>query len=39
MPDSVYQLRDFPIFLERVCFFPEVAEYDAITDIYLPIIK
>ncbi|KZN69817.1 AraC family transcriptional regulator [Pseudoalteromonas luteoviolacea] len=39
LPESTYQLRDFPIFLERVCFFPEVAECDAITDIYLPITK
>ncbi len=30
-------LRDFPIFLERVSFFPEVPEHEMITDIYLPL--
>lgn len=30
-------LRDFPIFLERISFYPEVAEHEAVTDIYLPI--
>jgi AraC family transcriptional regulator len=37
LPDSGFELRDFPIFLERVTFFPEVAEHEMITDIYLPI--
>ncbi len=32
-----YQLRDFPLFIERISFFPDVAETEAITDIYLPI--
>ncbi|WP_448566895.1 AraC family transcriptional regulator [Thalassotalea ganghwensis] len=32
-----YQLADLPLFIERVSFFPEVAEQDMITDIYLPI--
>ncbi len=35
--DSGFELRDFPIFLERVSFFPDVPEKDMITDIYLPI--
>ncbi|MBQ4811612.1 AraC family transcriptional regulator [Pseudoalteromonas luteoviolacea] len=39
LADSSYQLRDFPIFLERVRFFPEVAEREMVTDIYLPITK
>lgn len=34
---SNYQLRDFPVFFERVSFFPEVAESEMITDVYLPI--
>jgi AraC family transcriptional regulator len=34
---SGYELRDFPLFFERVSFFPEVAESEMITDIYLPI--
>jgi AraC family transcriptional regulator len=32
-----WTLRDFPLFFERVSFFPEVSEYEMITDIYLPI--
>jgi AraC family transcriptional regulator len=32
-----WKLRDFPLFFERVSFFPEVAEAEMITDIYLPI--
>jgi len=30
-------LRDFPLFFERVSFFPDVAETEVITDIYLPL--
>jgi AraC family transcriptional regulator len=37
LEESHYELRDFPIFLERVIFFPEVPESEMITDIYLPI--
>lgn len=37
LEESHYELRDFPIFLERVCFFPEYSENEVITDIYLPI--
>lgn len=32
-----YELRDFPLFFERVRFFPDVPEPMAITDIYLPL--
>jgi len=32
-----YEIRDYPMFFERVSFFPEVAEKDMITDIYLPL--
>lgn len=31
------QLRDFPLFFERVSFFPDVSEHEMITDIFLPI--
>ena len=31
------ELRDFPIYFERVSFFPDVPENEMITDIYLPI--
>lgn len=34
---SDYKLRDFPVFFERISFFPEVPEKEMITDIYLPI--
>ena len=31
------ELRDFPLFFERVQFFPDVPQHLAVTDIYLPI--
>jgi AraC family transcriptional regulator len=31
------EIRDFPLFFERVSFFPEVPENEMVTDIYLPI--
>jgi AraC family transcriptional regulator len=34
---SGYQLRDAPLFFERVKFFPEVKESEMVTDIYLPV--
>lgn len=34
---SKFELRDFPIFFERVSFFPDVPEHEMITDVYLPI--
>ncbi|WP_298814761.1 AraC family transcriptional regulator [uncultured Roseibium sp.] len=37
LPSSGEDLRDFPLFVERVSFFPDVAEHEAITDIYLPL--
>lgn len=37
LPRSGEELRDFPIFAERVRFFPDVPENEAITDIYLPL--
>jgi AraC family transcriptional regulator len=30
-------LRDFPLFFERVSFYPDVSEHEMITDIYLPL--
>jgi AraC family transcriptional regulator len=35
--NSTFEVRDFPLFFERISFFPEVLENDMITDIYLPI--
>lgn len=37
LPQSQEIPRDFPLFLERIRFFPEVPESQAITDIYLPL--
>ncbi|MDT8758639.1 GyrI-like domain-containing protein [Sphingomonas psychrotolerans] len=37
LPRSDEELRDFPVFAERVRFFPDVAENEAVTDIYLPL--
>ncbi|WP_238152015.1 GyrI-like domain-containing protein [Microbulbifer sp. A4B17] len=34
---SGYTLRDFPLFFERIKFFPDSYESKAITDVYLPI--
>jgi AraC family transcriptional regulator len=35
--NSDFEIRDFPIFFERVSFFPDVSENEMITDVYLPI--
>ena len=37
LPRSGEELRDFPIYAQRVSFFPDVPEYEAITDIFLPL--
>nr|WP_236547605.1 GyrI-like domain-containing protein [Brevundimonas sp. G8] len=37
LPDSGQELRDFPMFAQRVSLFPDVAEHQAITDLFLPI--
>jgi AraC family transcriptional regulator len=37
LPRSGEDLRDFPIYAQRVSFFPDVAESEAITDIFLPL--
>lgn len=34
---SEHKIADRPLFLERIHFFPDVKEHEAITDIYLPI--
>ncbi|WP_342775851.1 AraC family transcriptional regulator [Shewanella canadensis] len=38
LPRSGESLRDFPCFFHYINFFPEVAEHELITDIYLPLI-
>jgi AraC family transcriptional regulator len=37
LEESGYELRDFPLFFERISFFPDVPHHQAVTDIYLPI--
>jgi len=37
LPDSGEELRDFPCFFHYLNLFPEVAESELITDIYLPL--
>ncbi|MGL6342610.1 MAG: AraC family transcriptional regulator [Waterburya sp.] len=38
LPLSEEELRDFPLFLQRVKFFPDVPEHEAIIDVFLPLI-
>lgn len=37
LPQSGCELRDFPVYFQRVSFFPDVPEHEAITDIFLPL--
>ncbi|WP_437837695.1 AraC family transcriptional regulator [Sorangium sp. So ce1153] len=37
LPASGEELRSFPLFLQRVRFFPEVPDHEAVTDIFLPL--
>lgn len=37
LPESGEELRDFPIFCQRVSFFPDVPEHEAVTDLFLPL--
>jgi AraC family transcriptional regulator len=37
LPLSGEEPRDFPLFLQRVGFFPDVPEHEAITDVFLPL--
>ena len=37
LPSSGEELRDFPLFFRYINFFPEVAEIDLVTEIYLPL--
>lgn len=37
LPHSGEELRDFPVYLQRVTFFPDVPENEAVTDIFLPL--
>ena len=37
LPQSGEELRDFPLFFQRVNLFPAVPEHEAITDVFLPL--
>ena len=37
LPPSGESLRDFPPYLQRVAFFPDVPDHQAVTDIFLPL--
>jgi AraC family transcriptional regulator len=37
LPASGQELRDFPLYFQRVHFFPDVPEHEAITDVFLPL--
>jgi AraC family transcriptional regulator len=37
LPGSGEELRDFPLFMQRLTFFPDVPDSEAVTDIYLPL--
>ena len=37
LPASGRELRDFPPFLQRVAFYPDVPDQDAITDVFVPL--
>jgi AraC family transcriptional regulator len=37
LPQSGEELRDFPLYFQRVRMFPDVPEAEAITDVYLPL--
>jgi AraC family transcriptional regulator len=37
LPASGEELRDFPLFVQRVRFFPDVPEHEAISDMFLPL--
>lgn len=37
LPASGQEVRDFPLYLRRVTFFPDVPEHEAVTEVYLPL--
>lgn len=37
LPASGEEARDFPLFAQRVSFFPDVPEHEAVTDLFLPL--
>jgi AraC family transcriptional regulator len=37
LPASGEELRDFPLYAQRVTMFPDVPEHEAVTDVFLPL--
>jgi AraC family transcriptional regulator len=37
LPASGEELRDFPLYFQRISFFPDVPEHEAVTDVFLPL--
>jgi AraC family transcriptional regulator len=37
LPESGEEMRDFPPYCQRVSFFPDVPEHEALTDLFLPL--
>lgn len=37
LPSSGEELRDFPLFIQRLRFFPDVPEQEAVSDVFLPL--
>ncbi|MFN3837106.1 MAG: GyrI-like domain-containing protein [Brevundimonas sp.] len=37
LPQSGQDTRDFPLFAQRVVFFPDAPEHEAVTDLFLPL--
>ena len=38
LPGSGEETRDFPLYCQRVRFFPDVPEHEAVTDLFLPLL-
>jgi len=37
LPESGEEARDFPLYCQRIAFFPEVPEHEAVADMFLPL--
>ncbi len=37
LPGSGEEARDFPLYCQRISFYPDVSEHEAITDLFLPL--
>jgi len=38
LPESGEELRDFPLYCQRIKFFPDVPEHEAVLDLFLPLV-